>query len=235
MDLSDFDYFLPPESIAQTPAVPRDHSRLLIYDRRCDKIFHKHFHNIVDYLKAGDILLLNNSKVIPARLFGQKETIHSQVEILLNREIRPGIWEGIGKRIKTGLKIHFPNSKMTALVLKKESDIYIIKFSYIGEKFYKEIEKIGQTPLPPYIHRIENKELRIKDDILDYQTVYAKEKGSVAAPTAGLHFTPELLKKIGKKGVRIEYITLHVGLGTFAPVRVKKIENHKMHPEYFSI
>ena len=243
MKLSEFDYKLPCELIAQRPVNPRDHSRLLVINRNNNCISHDKFFNILKYLKRGDLLVLNDSKVFPARLIGLKEMTHGNVEILLNHQIDAGIWECVGKNLRINLRINFTNSKLKAVVLKKVEDIYLVRFNMNGENFFSEINKIGFTPLPPYIKRkLKTKSLKLKvieeDSNLDkdsYQTVYAKEIGSVAAPTAGLHFTKELIEQIKKKGVEIEYLTLHIGLGTFAPVKSDKIEKHKIHKEYYSI
>jgi len=264
MKLEEFDYNLPRGLIAQKPVSPRDHSRLLVLgkdnDRRyCSslsrtinfstrvylersrearriKIEHRHFYDIVEYLNPGDLLVLNNSKVFQARLIGQKEITGGEVEILLNHEIDSGLWEAIGSNLRVGNRIKFKNSNLKAAILSKTGQIYKIRMNMGGTRLNREIEKIGLPPLPPYIKRDKKQETRNKNkDKKDYQTVYAKEKGSVAAPTAGLHFTKSLLKKIQDKGVKVEYLTLHVGLGTFAPVKVNKIEKHRIHPEYFSI
>lgn len=234
---------MPKRLIAQKPVSPRDHSRLLVLDRGSGRISHHRFYDLVDLLKPGDILVLNNSKVFPARLIGQKEITGGKVEILLNRQIEPGLWEAIGSNLKIGNRIKFKNSKLKVAILDKSGQIYRIRMNMEGIRMDKEIEKIGVMPLPPYIKRkLKTKNLKLKtndgdfdSDKKNYQTVYAKERGSVAAPTAGLHFTQGLLKKIKDKGVRIEYLTLHVGLGTFAPVKEEKIEQHKMHPEHFSV
>lgn len=257
MKTEEFDYNLPEELIAQTPANPRDSSRLLILNHAdADNteetritpnqnyiIEHCHFYNIVDYLKPGDVLVMNNSKVFPARLIGKKEITDGNVEILLNHEIETGLWECLGKNLKVGNRIKFDKSKLSAIVTGQNNGTYQVRFNMCGNKLFSEIENIGMTPLPPYIKRnlksqTSNLKAKEKESIVDkqsYQTVYAKERGSVAAPTAGLHFTPELIKKIRDKGVEIEYVTLHVGLGTFAPVKSETIEKHKIHKEYFSI
>ena len=227
--LNDFDYNLPSSLIAQSPARKRDYSRLLVLDRETSEITHQYFYNIVDCLKNGDILVLNNSKVFPARLFGKKET-DGEVEILLQKEISRGIWEVIGKNLKVGAVLTFPSSILKAEVLKRDENIFTLEFNLNGTTFFREIEKIGKTPLPPYI----KKDADTKDKS-SYQTVYAKTVGSSAAPTAGLHFTPSLLEKIKDKGVQILEVTLHVGLGTFAPVKNDNILEHKIHSEYYSI
>jgi len=234
MKLSDFDFNLPSNLIATEPAKPRDHSRLLVLDKKTGKIEHKHFYDLVDYLGKGDILILNNSKVIPARLIGKKDT-GGKVEVFLHKKISDNIWQCLlgAKKMKTGLKIYF-EEKLEAEILKDNGDgTWNVVFSAGADAFDRILEKIGHVPLPPYIKKEENK----NSDKKNYQTVYAddEKKGSVAAPTAGLHFTPDLIKKLKDKGVQIEYITLHVGLGTFAPVKVDDIEEHKMHSEYVEI
>ncbi|MFH1427276.1 MAG: tRNA preQ1(34) S-adenosylmethionine ribosyltransferase-isomerase QueA [Patescibacteria group bacterium] len=256
MKLSDFDYQLPKNLIAQNPIRPRDHSRLLVFIRRgttnsahpnknkddC-KILHKYFYNIIDYLQPGDVLVLNNSKVFPARLLGRKKTTGGQIEVFLNQKIKGNIWQCLlaGHSCKIGLEIIF-NNQLGGQVIKDNKDgTWEIKFNKSGKELMRAIKKIGQVPLPPYIKRLNKKRQTGLDNstprgVLDakaYQTVYADNKkfGSVAAPTAGFHFTPELIKKLKTKGVQIEFITLHVGLGTFAPVKVEKIEEHKMHAE----
>lgn len=251
MRTEEFDYNLPEELIAQTPVSPRDHSRLLVLnhtdaDNTEEKqinpnqnyvIEHRHFYDIIEYLQPGDVLIMNNSKVFPARLIGKKEITGGNIEILLNHEIEMGLWECLGKNLKAGNRIKFDKSKLSAVVNGKNDDVYQIRFNMSGEKLFKAIEKIGLTPLPPYIKRTKEREnLRTKEqDEKTYQTVYAKKRGSVAAPTAGLHFTPELIEKIKKKGIKIQFVTLHVGLGTFAPVKTHTIEKHKIHKEYYSI
>lgn len=230
MKLSDFDYELPKELIAKTQMSPRDHSRLLVIDKENGKLTHHTFYEIIDFLKKGDLLVLNDSKVFPARLFGKRKETGGQVEVLLNMEITAGTWEVLGRNIRVGDKIKFTKSKLSAEVMKKYEEVYEVKFNYHGQDFFKEIEKIGHTPLPPYIKRKDNKMDRRK-----YQTVYADKLGSVAAPTAGLHFTKKLLERIRDKGIIIAKVTLHVGLGTFAPIKEEKIKHHKIHSEYYSV
>lgn len=231
MKLSDFNYTLQKELIAQKPIFPRDHSRLLVINKKNGKIQHHTFYDIINFLNPGDILVLNNSKVIKARLIGQKRLTHGKVEILLHREMNPGEWEVIGKNLKIGLEIIFSNSPITAFVVRKKEETFILRFNLSGEDFFKEIDKIGLVPLPPYIRR----EKALKSDDGQYQTVFSKNRGSVAAPTAGLHFTKELLKKIEEKNIKIAYVTLHVGLGTFTPVTAEDVLSHKMHPEYYTV
>lgn len=230
MKLSQFDYKLPEDLIAKTPAKPRDHSRLLVLSKKNGAISHHTFYDIIDYLKRGDVLVLNNSKVIPARLFGRRADTGGKVEILLNKNIDDARWEVIGKNLKPNTKIIFNHSDLSATILAKTDEISIARFNMSGKKFFLEIEKIGHTPLPPYIKKNDAKE-----DKINYQTVYAKPIGSVAAPTAGLHLTKELLSKLKRKGVEIATVTLHVGLGTFAPVKEENIEDHQIHSEYYTV
>ena len=233
MHINDFDYELPKELIAQTPAEKRDSSRLLVVHRETGEVEHKHFYDIIDYLKPTDCLVLNNSKVLPARLFGVKEGTGAKVEFLLIKRIEGDTWETMvkpGKRLKVGDSVSFSDDKLFRAVIKDygEDGTRIVEFEYEGI-FLERLEELGQMPLPPYIERDNN-----KDDKDRYQTVYCKNEGSVAAPTAGLHFTQELLEKARAKGVKIAYVTLHVGIGTFRPVKVEKIEDHHMHfEEYF--
>ncbi len=229
METKDFDYYLPEELIAQTPLVKRDSSRLLVLDKKTGEIEHKHFNNIIDYLVPGDVLVLNDTKVLPARLIGIKEETDAVIEVLMLKETGVNTWECLSKpakRVKIGTVIDFGNGKLKARCtgIGEEG---IREFEFIYEGIFLEIlESLGEMPLPPYIHE----KLKEKDR---YNTVYARNIGSAAAPTAGLHFTKELLEEISKKGIKIEYVTLHVGLGTFRPVSVEKIEEHKMHSEYY--
>ena len=219
MKTEDFDYELPKELIAQTPLTKRDESRLLVLERKTGNITHDIFHNIVDYLNNGDVLVLNNSKVIPARLFGIKEKTNAVIEMLLLREIKDHIWETLVKparRIKLGTIINF-NDKLKAKCIKiLEEGRMEFELFYDGI-LYEILNALGEMPLPPYITVKLNEKNR-------YQTIYAKHEGSAAAPTAGLHFTNELLTKIKKKGIQIVYITLHIGLGTFKPVKTEKLK-----------
>ena len=230
MKTSDFDYYLPEELIAQTPLEPRDTSRMLVYDRKTDKIEHKHFYDIIDYLKAGDVLVVNNTKVLPARLMGVKSETNAKIEILLLKNIEGDLWECLarpGKRLHIGTEVVF-NEELKCVVKEKlEDGIVRVEFVYKGI-FLEIIEKIGLMPLPPYIHESLKEQNR-------YQTVYAKYVGSAAAPTAGLHFTKELLNELEGLGITICYVTLHVGLGTFRPVEVDDIKNHHMHSEYYEM
>ena len=227
----DFFYDLPNELIAQDPLEKRDHSKLMMLNRKTGEINHSKFYDIVDKLMPEDCLILNNSKVLPARIFGIKEGTGAKVEFLLLNRISEDTWEalaGPGKRAKEGSRFNFGKGLMYGTVAKvKENGNRIVKFEFNGS-FYECLNEIGQMPLPHYItHSLEDKER--------YQTVYAKDLGSAAAPTAGLHFTKELLQKILDKGVKVGYVTLHVGLGTFRPVKVEDVSEHKMHSEYYSI
>lgn len=231
MKVEDFDYYLPEKLIAQTPLEKRDTSRLMVLDKKTGKIEHKHFYNIVDYLEEGDTLVLNDTKVLPARLIGEKEETKAVIEILLLKNISGDDWECLVKparRIKVGTIVTFGSGELKAKCIKEEPE-GIRHFTLIYDGILMEIlEHLGTMPLPPYIHE------KLKDQSR-YQTVYAKEIGSAAAPTAGLHFTKELLEQLTKKGVNIAYITLHVGLGTFRPVSVDKVEEHEMHSEYYQM
>ena len=230
MDVKDFFYNLPEELIAQVPIAKRDESRLMVLSRENKTIEHKIFKDILDYLKPGDCLVRNNTKVIPARIYGKKET-GANVEFLLLNNIEGDIWESIvrpGNKLHIGTKVIFGDGLLVAEILDTmEGGTRKVKFTYQGI-FNEILDQIGLMPLPPYIHE----ELKEKDR---YQTVYAKYQGSAAAPTAGLHFTDELLEKIKEKGVEIANVTLHVGIGTFRPVKVDKIEEHHMHSEHYYI
>ncbi|MCD4761378.1 tRNA preQ1(34) S-adenosylmethionine ribosyltransferase-isomerase QueA [bacterium] len=248
MKLSEFDYNLPKNLIAQEPMKPRDHSRLLILDKQNGKLEHKKFYNIIEYFKKGDVLVMNNSKVFPARLIGKRKESGGKVEVFLLRSrgrdvalqrlhTKAEVWQCLigGRRIKEGLVVEFEQGLEGKVIKNNQDGTYKVEFNMTEKKMMQVVEKIGQTPLPPYIKRIRNQESRIKNqDKISYQTVYADESkiGSVAAPTAGFHFTPKLIQKLKDKGVRIEYITLHVGLGTFAPVKTDDITKHKMHAEF---
>lgn len=230
MKVSEFNYDLPEELIAQTPIEKRDKSRLMVLDKSKQTIEHKTFKDIIDYLEPGDCLVRNNTKVIPARIYGKKET-GANVEFLLLKNIEGDIWESIVRprnKLHVGTKVIFGDGLLTAEILEiMPGGTRKVKFSYEGI-FNEILDKIGLMPLPPYIHE----ELKDNDR---YQTVYAKYEGSAAAPTAGLHFTPELLKKIEEKGVKIANVTLHVGIGTFRPVKEENVEEHAMHTEHFYI
>ncbi len=229
MNINEFDYDLPKELIAQTPLKERSASRLLILNKMTGNIKHENFYNIIDYLNKGDVLVLNDTKVIPARLIGEKEDTGAVIEILLLKDIGDDTWECLGKpgkRLKIGTVIKFGDGSLRCEVVNKlEEGIIHVKLIYEGI-LMEILDKLGTMPLPPYIHE------KLKDQSR-YQTVYAKVSGSAAAPTAGLHFTKELLKRIEDKGIIITYVTLHVGLGTFRPVEVENILEHKMHSEYY--
>ena len=229
---STYHYNLPEEQIAQTPIEPRDHSRLLCYNRKTEKIEHKHFYDIIDFLKPGDVLVVNNSKVLPARLFGYKAKTGAKIEILLQKRIDLKNWEVIArpqKRLDVGTEIVF-NENIKCVVTKiGDYGSCEVRFDYADNKTFEEhLMEIGTMPLPPYIKEKLKNQNR-------YQTVYAKVDGSSAAPTAGLHFTKELLERIKEKGVEVLEVLLHVGLGTFRPVKEDNIQNHEMHSEYFEI
>lgn len=231
MLVSDFDYDLPPELIAQTPIEPRDHSRLLVLNRRQKSRSDHHFYELGQFLNPGDLLIFNDSRVIPARLFARKEQADgAKIEVFLLRQLAPGEWECLvrpGKRVHPGAHLLF-NEGMTGLVTQVcESGGRIIQFD-TGIDFHDWMLRNGETPLPPYI----NQKL---DQPERYQTVYSKNEGSVAAPTAGLHFTPDLLNKLTSKGIQTGFLTLHVGLGTFRPVQVDQVEEHHMHSEFFTL
>ena len=230
MKLSDFMYDLPEERIAQTPVEPRDHSRLMVLHRDTDQIEHKHFYDVIDYLNPGDVLVINETRVIPARLFGERAG-GGACEVLLLRQLGPKRWETLvkpGKKLKPGAEITFGGGRLRARIA-ETTDVggRIVDFDCDGT-FEAALDELGEMPLPPYIHeRLQDKER--------YQTVYAKQEGSAAAPTAGLHFTPELLDRIREKGVDVVPVLLHVGLGTFRPVKTENVEEHEMHSEYFEV
>lgn len=231
MDIELFDYDLPEELIAQTPLKKRDTSRLMVLDKETGDVEHKHFYDILDYLKPGDVLVRNNTKVIPARLYGLKEETGGHVEVLLLKDLHDDLWEclvGNAKIVKLGTVITFGDGRLKAQCTEiREEGIRIFKMIYDGI-FYEILDQLGIMPLPPYIKEKLNDPDR-------YQTVYAKVEGSAAAPTAGLHFTEELLQKVREKGVEILDVTLHVGLGTFRPVKVENVLEHHMHSEYYEI
>jgi len=236
--LKDFFYHLPAELIAQQPVEPRDHSRLLVLNKASGNIIHERFINIVDFLQPGDVLVLNNSKVFPARLIGRKMKTGGQVEIFLHRKQAESVWEClIGGRIKLGLEIVLSEKLQAEIIKNNEDSTWLVKFNLSGQQLLKEINRIGLVPLPPYIKRSTISEKKAASDKKHYQTVFADNDkvGSVAVPTAGLHFTKKLLAKIKAKGVKVVFVTLHVGLGTFAPVKTDDIKNHKMHSEYVEI
>ena len=229
MKTSDFYYDLPEELIAQTPVEPRDSSRLLVLDRETGEMSHEHFYNILEHFREGDCLILNDSRVLPARIFGLKNGTGARVEFLLLRCISGNRWETLtkpGKKAKPGSEFIFGDGILKCTVADVTDDgNRIVDFECEGN-FYEALDKLGQMPLPPYIHeKLEDQER--------YQTVYSRERGSAAAPTAGLHFTKELLAKAEEMGVKIGFVTLHVGLGTFRPVKVDDVTNHKMHSEHY--
>ena len=228
----DFWYDLPKELIAQEPADPRDSARLMVLNRKNDAIEHAVFHDLPHYLEEGDLLVVNNSKVLPARLLGTKVPTGAVCELLLLRQVKGDTWECLarpGKRMQAGTKVEFGDGSLTAVVDETMPDgNKFVTFTYETETLYEKLDEFGKMPLPPYI----TKQL---EDQSQYQTVYAKELGSAAAPTAGLHFTPELMDAIRAKGVGIAEVTLHVGLGTFRPVQEDEITDHKMHSEWYSI
>lgn len=230
MDVKDFDYDLPLELIAQTPLEKRSNSKLLVLNRTTGEIEHKHFYDIIEYLGSNDVLVLNNTKVMPSRIYGQKVDTGAKIEFLLLKEVDKDCYECLtrpARRIKVGTVVKFSDDLSLTVIEKKEDGMCIVKFDYEGI-FIEKLEKLGEMPLPPYIHE----KLKDKDR---YQTIYAQNLGSAAAPTAGLHFTDELMQKIKEKGVQIEYVTLHIGLGTFRPMSVEKIEDHNMHSEWFKM
>ncbi len=229
MKTSDFYYDLPKELIAQTPVEPRDSSRLMVIDRNNKTLEHKHFYDIVDYLNEGDCLIVNDSRVLPARIYGKKAT-GANVEFLLLSQVRNNVWECLvkpGRKARQGDTFTFGDIMRCQVLDVLESSNRVVEF-YCEDNFYSALDKVGQMPLPPYITEKLNDKER-------YQTVYSRELGSAAAPTAGLHFTKALLKKIQDKGVNIGYVTLHVGLGTFRPVKVDDVTKHKMHAEHYEI
>ncbi|MGC4375839.1 tRNA preQ1(34) S-adenosylmethionine ribosyltransferase-isomerase QueA [Fictibacillus sp. Mic-4] len=231
MDINLFDFHLPEELIAQTPLKDRTASRLMVLDPATGEVMHDQFKHIIDYFEPGDCLVLNDTKVLPARLYGEKEDTKAKIEVLLLKEIGDDQWETLvkpAKRVKAGTVVSFGDGRLKATCIKEtDQGGRIFKFSYEGI-FYEILDSLGEMPLPPYI----KEQLEEKDR---YQTVYAVHQGSAAAPTAGLHFTTELLEDIQKKGVHVTFITLHVGLGTFRPVSVEKIEEHDMHAEFYQM
>lgn len=232
MKKQDFYYDLPKERIAQTPIEPRDHSKMMVLRRDTHEIDHKHFYDILDYLECGDCLILNDTRVLPARLYGEKEETGAHVEFLLLNQKENDVWEvitGPGRRAKVGARFTFGNGILHAEILEVlENGNRIARFEFEGDSIFPVLEKVGEMPLPHYItEKLEDSER--------YQTVYSKELGSAAAPTAGLHFTPEMLQKIKDKGVKIGFVTLHVGIGTFRPVKAENIEEHQMHSEHYHL
>lgn len=231
MNVKDFDFYLPEELIAQHPLEERDSSRLMVLNKKTGEINHKKFRDIIGYLNEGDTLVLNNTRVMPARLIGEKEETGGKIEFLLLKRVEKDQWECLakpGKSARVGRRFTFGEGKLKAEVIEvKDNGNRIVEFYYDGI-FEEVLDSLGEMPLPPYIHE------RL-DDRERYQTVYSKENGSAAAPTAGLHFTKELLEEIKAKGVNVVYLTLHVGLGTFRPVKVDTIEDHEMHSEFYML
>jgi S-adenosylmethionine:tRNA ribosyltransferase-isomerase len=231
MKTSDFTYELPESLIAQHPVEPRDHSRLMVLNRADSTVEHRHFYDIVDYLNPGDVMVINVTRVIPARLLGERVPSGGACEVFLLKQLAPKRWETIvrpGRRLREGARVSFGGGRLAAVIGETtDAGGRIVDFTCEGA-FEAALDELGEMPLPPYIHeKLQDKER--------YQTVYAKQDGSAAAPTAGLHFTPELLNRIREKGVEIVPILLHVGLGTFRPVKVDEIENHEMHAEYYEV
>lgn len=232
MRIDDFDYHLPEALIAQKPTEQRDVCRLMIMDREKGTVDHKHFYDVLDYLNEGDCLVMNNSKVLPARLFGEKEGTGAKIEFLLIKRMDGDRWETMvrpGKRLKPGDAVRFSDNFRAEILDYGPDGTRIVQFHYDGI-FMERLEELGKMPLPPYIERESTPE-----DKDMYQTVYCKEEGSVAAPTAGLHFTEELLEKAAAKGVKLAYVTLHVGIGTFRPVKAETVEEHHMHMEEYYV
>ena len=231
MKTSDFDYNLPEELIAQTPMEPRDHSRLLVYNRADQSVQHLHFYDLPRFLRKGDVLVINETKVIPARLLGEKEDTGVPVELLLLKRLERDVWEALvrpGRRLKPGAMCTFGGGLLKAEIIETAEDGgRKVRFHYNGV-FEEILDQLGQMPLPPYIHE------KLQDQTR-YQTVYAREEGSAAAPTAGLHFTPDLMERIRAMGVEIVPVVLHVGLGTFRPVKVEDVSQHHMHVEHYEV
>lgn len=235
MKLSDFKYNLPKNLIAKFPVHPRDKAKLMVLDRNTGEVEHKKFTDVVDYVSRGDILVVNETKVMQARLFGHKERTNAKIEVFVLRELNKdeNIWDVIvdpARKVRIGNRIYFNDKLWCEVIDNTTSRGRTVRFNYDGTDIYKAIEEMGQTPLPPYIKRD-----TVPEDREDYQTVFAKKDGSVAAPTAGLHFTKDLLKKIKKKGIKVESVLLHIGLGTFRPVEVEDLTKHRMDSEYFEI
>ena len=230
MNISDFDYFLPEEQIAQVPAEPRDSSRLMVLSPQTQSIEHRHFYQLDEYLTDGDVLIFNDTRVIPARLIGVRQPTGGKAEVFLLRQLERDRWEVLvkpGKKMRVGSVITFGHELSCEVLAYTDFGGRIVKFSYEGI-FEEILDRLGTMPLPPYIHET-------LEDPERYQTIYSREKGSAAAPTAGLHFTESLMDRLRKKGVHLGFVTLHVGLGTFRPVQVDEIEDHVMHSEFYSI
>lgn len=230
MNISDFDYFLPEEQIAQVPADPRDSSRMMVLSPKTQTIEHRHFYQLDEYLMDGDVLIFNDTRVIPARLIGVRQPTGGKAEVFLLRQLERDRWEVLvkpGKKMRVGSVIAFGHELSCEVLAHTDFGGRIVKFSYEGI-FEEILDRLGTMPLPPYIHET-------LEDPERYQTIYSREKGSAAAPTAGLHFTESLMDRLRKKGVHLGFVTLHVGLGTFRPVQVDEIEDHVMHSEFYSI
>ena len=230
MNISDFDYFLPEEQIAQVPADPRDSSRMMVLSPKTQSIEHRHFYQLDEYLTDGDVLIFNDTRVIPARLIGVRQPTGGKAEVFLLRQLERDRWEALvkpGKKMRVGSVITFGHELSCEVLAYTDFGGRIVKFSYEGI-FEEILDRLGTMPLPPYIHET-------LEDPERYQTIYSREKGSAAAPTAGLHFTESLMDRLRKKGVHLGFVTLHVGLGTFRPVQVDEIEDHVMHSEFYSI
>ncbi|EEQ48980.1 tRNA preQ1(34) S-adenosylmethionine ribosyltransferase-isomerase QueA [Selenomonas flueggei] len=230
MNISDFDYFLPEEQIAQVPADPRDSSRMMVLSPKTQSIEHRHFYQLDEYLTDGDVLIFNDTRVIPARLIGVRQPTGGKAEVFLLRQLERDRWEVLvkpGKKMRVGSVITFGHELSCEVLAYTDFGGRIVKFSYEGI-FEEILDRLGTMPLPPYIHET-------LEDPERYQTIYSREKGSAAAPTAGLHFTESLMDRLRKKGVHLGFVTLHVGLGTFRPVQVDEIEDHVMHSEFYSI
>ena len=230
MNISDFDYFLPEEQIAQVPADPRDSSRMMVLSPKTQTIEHRHFYQLDEYLMDGDVLIFNDTRVIPARLIGVRQPTGGKAEVFLLRQLERDRWEALvkpGKKMRVGSVITFGHELSCEVLAYTDFGGRIVKFSYEGI-FEEILDRLGTMPLPPYIHET-------LEDPERYQTIYSREKGSAAAPTAGLHFTESLMDRLRKKGVHLGFVTLHVGLGTFRPVQVDEIEDHVMHSEFYSI
>lgn len=231
--LGDFNYQLPKTFIAQHPEARRDYSKLMVVHKETGEIEHKKFYNITDYMRKNDLLIMNNTKVFPARLFATKDRTDAKVEVFLLRELSNDLWEVMVKparKVRIGNKLVFTPKLMCDVIDNTVSGGRVVRFEYEGDDFDKIIDRIGRPPLPPYINRDAD-----KNDKKRYQTIYASERGAVAAPTAGLHFTDGLLKKAKDKGIKIETVTLHIGLGTFRPVQVEDLNRHQMDSEYFEV
>ena len=230
MNISDFDYFLPEKQIAQVPADPRDSSRMMVLSPKTQTIEHRHFYQLDEYLMDGDVLIFNDTRVIPARLIGVRQPTGGKAEVFLLRQLERDRWEVLvkpGKKMRVGSVIAFGHELSCEVLAHTDFGGRIVKFSYEGI-FEEILDRLGTMPLPPYIHET-------LEDPERYQTIYSREKGSAAAPTAGLHFTDSLMDRLRKKGVHLGFVTLHVGLGTFRPVQVDEIEDHVMHSEFYSI